>query len=203
LAEDSDETLVARYRRGDVAAFEALLDRHGMGVQRFLTRLLQDRARADDLSQECWLRFIGAVPRWSEERGRLKPWLYTVARNLAADEARRGVHRRQESRMAADRGEPSMLDPRRSARSPEDAVADGQLRSALEAAIASLPPEQREVFLLREYEGVPFADIAEITGAPVPTVKSRMRYALEALRRALSALELGAVGGATTRGPRT
>jgi RNA polymerase sigma-70 factor (ECF subfamily) len=202
LAEDSDETLVARYRRGDVAAFEALLDRHGLGVHRFLMRLLQDRARADDLAQECWLRFIGAVPRWNEERGRLKPWLYTVARNLAADDARRGAHRRQESGMGTDRGEPSMLDPPRSARSPEDAVADGQLRSALEGAIASLPPEQREVFLLREYEGVPFADIAEITGAPVPTVKSRMRYALEALRRSLSALEVGAMGSATARGLR-
>ena len=52
-------------------------------------------------------------------------------------------------------------------------------------ALDALPEDQREVFLLREYEGIPFAGIAEVTGAPVPTVKSRMRYALEALRRAL------------------
>jgi len=68
---------------------------------------------------------------------------------------------------------------------PEDAARDAELRPRLLRAIAALPAEQREVFLLREYEGIPFAEIAEVTGAPVPTVKSRMRYALEALRRAL------------------
>jgi RNA polymerase sigma-70 factor (ECF subfamily) len=71
------------------------------------------------------------------------------------------------------------------ARAPEDAAGDAEVRPRLLRAIAGLPEEQREVFLLREYEGVSFAEIAEVTGAPIPTVKSRMRYALEALRRAL------------------
>jgi RNA polymerase sigma-70 factor, ECF subfamily len=181
---DSDEALVARYRRGDVAAFEALLDRHGRGVHRFLARFLADGARAEDLAQDCWLRFVDTAPRWAEG-GRFKTWLYAVARNLATDEARRAVHRAHPSLDGPVRGRPLSETAPSPVRVPEDAAADGQLRSRLERAVGALPVEQREVFLLREYEGIPFADIAEMTGAPLPTVKSRMRYALEALRRAL------------------
>ena len=96
MPEDTDEALVLRYRRGDVAAFEALVDRHRAGVYRFLSRFLHDRARAEDLTQECWLRFIGAAPGWSA-RAPFRIWLYAIARNLATDEARRMTHRRHES----------------------------------------------------------------------------------------------------------
>jgi RNA polymerase sigma-70 factor, ECF subfamily len=184
VTQDTDEALVARYRQGDVAAFEVLLDRHRPGVFRFLARFTGDHARAEDLAQDCWMRFIDAAPRWNAD-GRFKIWLYAVARNLATDEARRATHRSHASLDAPVRGRPvSELVPD-GARAPEDAAGDAELRPRLLRAIAELPVEQREVFLLREYEGVSFAEIAEVTGSPVPTVKSRMRYALEALRRAL------------------
>jgi RNA polymerase sigma-70 factor (ECF subfamily) len=187
---DSDEALVLRYQRGDVAAFGALVDRHRPGVYRFLARLLQDRARAEDLTQDCWVRFIGAAPRW-RERAPFKVWLYAVARNLAADEARRMAHRRHDS-LDGRAGRVLSGELTAAARTPEEAALDVLLQPVLRQAIAALPAEQREVFLLREYEGIAFADIAEITGAPVPTVKSRMRYALEALRRHLTGLGIGA-----------
>jgi len=197
VPQDTDEALVVRYQRGDVAAFEALVDRHRAGVYRFLSRFLRDRARAEDLTQECWVRFIGAAPRWSA-RAPFRTWLYAVARNLAADEARRMTHRRHESidDRAASRPFAELPSP---GRTPEEAVLDLLLQPALERAIAALPAEQREVFLLREYEGVAFAEIATITATPLPTVKSRMRYALEALRRTLA--ELGVT--ATDERPRT
>ncbi len=197
MPQDTDEALVVRYQRGDVAAFEALVDRHRPGVYRFLARFVRDRARAEDLTQECWLRFIGAVPRWSA-RAPFRIWLYAVARNLAADEARRMTHRRHESIDDTGASRPFAELPA-PGRTPEEAALDLLLQPVLEQAIAALPAEQREVFLLREYEGVAFAEIAAITGAPVPTVKSRMRYALEALRRTLS--ELGVT--ATDEQPRT
>jgi RNA polymerase sigma-70 factor, ECF subfamily len=198
VAEETDEALVARYQRGDVAAFEALLDRHRRGVFRFLCRFVGDAARADDLTQDCWLRFVGAAPRW-KEGGRFKLWLYAVARNLATDAARRATHRDHEP-----------LDAPAGSRRGRDGVdvaagapeGDVLLRSALERAIAALPDEQREVFLLREYEGITFAEIAELTGAPVPTVKSRMRYALEALRKVLQEPSQG-VGQAAERSARS
>lgn len=198
MPQDTDEALVVRYQRGDVAAFEELVDRHRPGVYRFLARFVRDRARAEDLTQECWIRFIGAVPRWSA-RAPFRTWLYAVARNLAADEARRMTHRRHES-IDDDRGaRRPFAELPAPGQTPEEAALDLLLQPVLEHAIAALPVEQREVFLLREYEGVAFAEIAAITGAPVPTVKSRMRYALEALRRTLT--ELGVT--ATDERPRT
>ena len=182
--QDGDEALVARYRRGDVAAFEVLLDRHRRGVFRFLARFVGDAARAEDLAQDCWMRFIDAAPRWNPG-GCFRTWIYAVARNLATDEARRSAHRAHSPLDAAVRGRPVGEVVPSGARAPEDAAGDAELRPRLLRAIGALPDEQREVFLLREYEGIPFAEIAGITGVPLPTVKSRMRYALEALRRAL------------------
>lgn len=147
------------------------------------------------------MRVIAAAPRW-QERARFKTWLYAVARNLATDEARRAAHRQHRSLDGPIAGAPSWETVADGRRSPEEIANDALIRPALERAIAQLPPEQREVFLLREYEGVAFADIAEITGAPVPTVKSRMRYALEALRAALERLDVvaGAEGGGEVGG---
>ena len=71
----------------------------------------------------------------------------------------------------------------------------------LEAALAALPAEQREVFILREYAGARFQEIAEITGTPLPTVKSRMRYALEALRERLERMGLAPEGGPAGSAP--
>jgi len=196
VLDDTDEALVLRYQRGDLAAFELLVDRHRATVHRFLVRFLQDRARAEDLVQECWLRFIDAAPRWRRQ-ARFRTWLFAVARNLATDEARRMAHRR-----TTPLNDPAgfTAEPVAPGRSPEEAVFDLALQPVLRAAIAGLPAEQREVFLLREYEGVPFAEIAEITGAPVPTVKSRMRYALEALRAHLVDLGLAVEGAARAEG---
>jgi RNA polymerase sigma-70 factor (ECF subfamily) len=81
------------------------------------------------------------------------------------------------------------------AHDPERAAAASELRPVLEAAIAALPEAQREVFLLREMAGIPFHEIARMTGAPEPTVKSRMRYALESLRTRLTAAGIDAPAG--------
>lgn len=184
---------MARYQAGDVTAFEALLGRHRGPVFSFLVRLTGDRARAEDLLQEAWLKVVSAAPRW-EPRARFTTWLYTIARHLALDEARRAVHRRPAADPpgGAPDPEPVAPDP-----SPDRAAESALLRPKLEAALRSLPEEQREVFLLREYAGLPFQEIARVTGAPENTVKSRMRYALEGLRRTLEAMGVAAEAAAT------
>jgi len=174
-----------RYQKGDVGAFEALLRRHRAAVHAFLCRLTGDSGRAEDLTQETWMRVVASAPRW-EVRARFRTWCYSIARNLAVDEARRAVHRAADSLDASRRGAPPLAESAVAETPGPDRVAESTLlRPRLEAALAALPQEQREVFVLREYAGVPFAEIAEITGAPVPTVKSRMRYALESLRAEL------------------
>jgi RNA polymerase sigma-70 factor (ECF subfamily) len=205
--EQSDERLMQRYRGGDVGAFEELMHRHRATVHHFLLRLVGDAARAEDLAQDTWLRIVAAAPRW-ERRARFTTWALSIARNAALDEARRAAHRATESLDGARAGGFSLLEAVAGDELAPDRAAESRLlRPKLEAALAALPIEQREVFVLREYAGVPFAEIAEITGAPVPTVKSRMRYALEALRGKLARMGVlpgdgaAAAAGARSAGP--
>ena len=197
--EESDERLMRRFQAGDARAFETLVRRHRTALWNFLLRHVGDRARAEDLLQDTLLRAVKASGDWVD-RARVTTWLFTIARNLATDEVRRAVHRRAESLDGGGDDAPAPIDRVAAEDPPPDASAEGALlRPRLEAALAALPVEQREVFLLREQGGLGFREIAEVTGVPENTVKSRMRYALEGLRKALATMGLTseAMGGAS------
>jgi RNA polymerase sigma-70 factor, ECF subfamily len=194
--ETTDEQLMLAFRAGDARAFEALIRRHRGPVFNFILRLCGDRARAEDLLQETWLKVVRGAQDY-QPRARFTTWTYTIARNLCVDSARKERFRVTAPLDAAGPdvgGEGRTLGERlpSSAPSPERGAHAAELRPLLEQALAALPAEQREVFLLREYSGIPFKEIAEVVGVPEPTVKSRMRYALEGLRKRLS--ELGVDG---------
>jgi len=191
--ERTDEELIAAYRHGDAGAFELLLRRHGAPLFTFLVRMLGDKERAEDLAQETFLRIVKGAQAW-EQRARFQTWLFTIARNLCVDASRRDRFRRTESLDAqGPDDEPAMvdsvpgheIDPARGAQS-------ARLRPLLQNALLGLPPEQREVFILREQTGVAFKEIAEILVVNENTVKSRMRYAIEGLRKALIAAGIDA-----------
>ncbi len=184
-ADESDEKLMVRFQSGDAPAFETLVRRHRTPVFSFLLRLTGDRARAEDLCQETFLKAVRASADW-EPRARFQTWLYAIARNQAVDEARRRSFRRAEPLDCAPAAAVASGGP-----SPDRGAESALLRPKLEAALAALPAEQREVFLLREYAGLRFHEIASVTGVPENTVKSRMRYALEGLRERLAALGIG------------
>jgi RNA polymerase sigma-70 factor (ECF subfamily) len=186
--DESDEKLMLRFQAGDVRAFEVLVRRHRTPVFSFLLRLTGDRGRAEDLCQETFLKVVKGSGGWVE-RARFTAWVYAMARNLAVDESRRMAFRRAEpldAVLPGGRAEAATEDP-----APDRAADAALLRPKLEAALAALPEEQREVFLLREHAGLRFAEIAEVTRAPENTVKSRMRYALEGLRHTLAAAGVG------------
>lgn len=176
-----------RFQRGDARAFPELVRRHRAAVFAFVLRWTQDRARAEDILQETWLKVVRASSNWSP-RARFTTWLYTIARNACVDGARRERAARAAEPLEAERMSAEGADPER-------AAAASELRPVLESAIAALPEAQREVFLLREMAGIPFQEIARMTGAPEPTVKSRMRYALEALRTRLTEAGIDAPAG--------
>ena len=196
--ERSDEQLMEAFRSGDARAFEALVRRHRGPVFNFVFRYTGHRARAEDLLQETWLKVIRSAEGW-EPKARFTTWVFTIARNLCVDSARKESYRQTDSLDAPARGDVEGEGPALGELMPADGVGDpergahnARLRPLLERALQSLPDEQREVFILREYSGVPFKEIAEVTGTSENTVKSRMRYALEGLRKRLTELGLDA-----------
>ena len=208
----SDEQLLAAYRRGDVRAFEKLLARYEKPIWSFLRRFVRDAEAAEDLLQEVFLRVVrdaqASGPAWKGD-AKFSTWLYTIARNLCIDRARRSAVRGSSSSPSPSmdgptdgEAETATLHERIAAPGPAtDAVVAGRQAAArIDRAVAALPDDQREVFLMREVMEMPFAEIASAVGVSEPTVKSRMRYALEKLRAALADLGEVRAGAAESTG---
>jgi RNA polymerase sigma-70 factor, ECF subfamily len=186
LTNETDEALMARYQRGDVRAFEVLLARHRKPVYNFILRFVSNREQAEDLLQETFLRVIKGADSYQRE-AKFTTWLYTIARNQCVDLSRRMKLRRMSSLDApghsGDEEGATLMDAVADGGAATDRAAAGsELQTRLKSAIEQLSEEQREVFLMREFLQMQFKEIAEITGVPENTVKSRMRYALEKLR---------------------
>ena len=181
------------YQAGDVAAFEELVVRYERPLWGYLRRFVRDGAVAEDLLQEIFLRVVRAAEDWRQD-ARFAPWVYTVARNLCTDHARRVATRRARSLDAPaqplrdDDSSPKRLLDRLDSKTPgsEREALSRELREHLDRAIDELPRDQREVFILREMMDLPFAEIAATVGAPEGTVKSRMSLALQKLREAMA-----------------
>jgi len=158
----------------------ALYDEHASALLGYALRLASgDRQRAEDLVQETFLRAWRHPEALAAERGSVRPWLFTVARNLAVD-----AHR-------ARRARPREVGDDVLAVVPAADELDRALESwQMAAAVATLSPEHRAVLVETYYRGRSVADAAAVLGVPPGTVKSRTYYALRALRLALQ--ELGA-----------
>jgi RNA polymerase sigma-70 factor (ECF subfamily) len=183
LSEETDEALLAAYRGGNVAAFETLLGRYRRPLFNVVLRTVRDRGRAEEVYQDVWTK---VVERSDDFRGDAKfsTWLYTIARNLSIDHLRKQRHRDHASLDLPVAGGSSTLVQRvaGSGPTPDELAGGALLRSRLVEAVEALPDEQREVFVLRQVQGLAFSEIADVVGASTNTVKSRMRYALERLR---------------------
>lgn len=184
----TDEELMHACVAGDLAAFESLVRRYERRILSYAYRLLSDYDAARDVYQQTFLNIFEKREQY-RETARFSTYAYCVAHNLCQNELRRRRRRRTTSLehpgaaaddeadlrgwLADDTGEP--VAPL--AREEEDAL--------LRQAVADLDPAYREVVTLRVFEELPFKEIAEITGTNESTVKSRMRYALGYLERAL------------------
>ncbi len=178
---------MADFIQGSLPAFEALYARYKSPVFAFLYRLTGNRDLAEELQQETFLRVVRSKTSY-RFGAKFVAWLYSIARNQVVDAKRREKYRKHASldQPARDDG-PSLMDRiADDGPSPDRESIAKRLQLDLEKALAALPEDQREVFLLREYSGLKFQEIAEITGAKEGTVKSRMRYALEAMQASLA-----------------
>lgn len=180
----TDEELMAAYAAGDANAFDRLFGRHRRPLFTFLLHRTESRALAEDLFQEVFLRLIRGRERY-RPAGSFRAWLFTMAHNALTDDRRRAALRAAETVDEAPEPERTASRAERSS-DPVARTHAAHLGRRLAAALRHLPADQRDVFLLRERAGLDFASIARATGAALPTVKSRMRYALAALRRRLA-----------------
>jgi RNA polymerase sigma-70 factor, ECF subfamily len=163
MTEPDDDTLLAAYAAGDLAAAAPLVARHASRVLAVAQRMLGDAAEAEDVAQEAMLRLWKIAPRWQPRRARVSTWLYRVTANLCIDRLR-GSAPIAPLDAAGEPAAPGQDAPRR--------MQDDQRRLALEEALARLPERQRLAVILRHVEELPNPEIAAIMGISTEAVES-------------------------------
>ena len=178
-----DEELVQAFQAGDASVFDELLRRWDRKIQGAIYRLMGSEEEARDLCQETFLKAYRALPGFKRE-ARFSSWLYQIAVNACRDRMRR----KKKTRGLVSLDE--MCETGAPLPAPEgptalDLVEAGDLARAVAAAVASLPAEQREVIVLKEYQDLTFLEIADVLKLPISTVKTRLYRGLVQLRERL------------------
>jgi RNA polymerase sigma-70 factor (ECF subfamily) len=170
-AETEAERIARGLRKRDLALLNELVERYQYRLGRYLIYLTARRESVDDWVQETWLRVLDRGAQY-DGRSRFETWLFSIARNLAVDDLRR------KQGLSLDAAGDGPLDPS----SPFLAAARSEDAVRLGAALDSLEPIYREALLLRFQEDLSLQEISQITGAPVPTVSTRIHRGLARLR---------------------
>jgi RNA polymerase sigma-70 factor (ECF subfamily) len=176
----ADEDLMALVRDGHARAFEVVFDRHAGPAFSLAYRMCGRRVLAEEVVQEAFLSLWRSGARYDRTRGSVRSWVLGVVHNRAIDALRR--HTARDSRDVADEGiterlpAPELTEVEAARREESDAV---------RGALGALPPEQRQVIELAYFGGFTHSQIAEMLGAPVGTVKGRMRLGLSKMRLTL------------------
>lgn len=182
--------------KGDLSAFQILVDFYNKPLFNYLLRLLRRMEDAEDALQEVWFKVIRQAHTYNDQ-GRFSSWIYRVAHNHCMDLFRRKSrfpieeenHDPEHAESWLDRLETE--DP-----SPRDLLMEQERFDMLEAAVGQLPEAIREVYILRAMNDVPFKEIAEIQNAPLGTVLSRMHQAVQRLKQAVAEEEKASLGTA-------
>ncbi|MBR9869805.1 MAG: RNA polymerase sigma factor RpoE [Gammaproteobacteria bacterium] len=183
----TDLQLVRKVRHGDRAAFDLLVVKYQSRVASIISRYVYDSHEVMDLAQETFIKAFRAIDRFRGDSA-FYTWLYRIAVNTAKNHLEARGRRPQGS---ADSSEAENYDDGRRLRdvaSPEKLLQKDQLQKALAEAIAALPEELRSAFLLREYDGLSYEDIARILECPIGTVRSRIFRARDAVDRHIGPL---------------
>jgi RNA polymerase sigma-70 factor (ECF subfamily) len=169
----NERELVERCRRGDERAFQELVDRYKSLVYALIARTVQDRSRAEDLSQEVFLRIHRGLPYFRGE-ARLSTWIYRIVANVCAQPPA-AIAASIDQQQAAERATATV----------DRQFGDFELRDRLEKAIARLPPHYRLLIAAHYLDGVQYEDLAEALTLPLGTVKTHLFRAKQQLRRLL------------------
>ena len=166
--------MLARLKAGDIAALEEVFDTYGDRVFSVCFGILANRADAEDASQEVFLRAFHQAAKFSG-RSRYSTWLLRLAANLTLNRAKASTRRRRIS-------EPLVEDAVSAAPNPDSEALARERQDAVARLLQQVPLKQRQVLVLREMEGLSYAELAHVLGVPVGTVTSRLVRGRETLR---------------------
>ena len=183
----TDLQLVKKVRNGDRAAFDLLVIKYQSRVASIISRYVYDSQEVMDLAQETFVKAYRAIDRFRGDSA-FYTWLYRIAVNTAKNYLEARGRRPQGSADSADAENFDDGARLRDNASPERVLQREQLQQELRRAIAGLPEELRSAFLLREYDGLSYEDIARILECPIGTVRSRIFRARDAVDRQLGPL---------------
>ncbi|MFL5838421.1 MAG: RNA polymerase sigma factor [Solirubrobacteraceae bacterium] len=177
----ADEELMALVAKGQARAFETIYERHGGAAFSLAYRMCGSRPLAEDVAQEAFLSIWRSGGRYDRARGNVRTWVLGIVHNRAIDTLRRTVV--HERRRASDEGIEERFEARERT---EVEAARREEASTIRGMIQTLPDEQSRVIELAYFGGFTHSEIAEMLGAPIGTVKGRMRLGLEKLRGQLA-----------------
>jgi RNA polymerase sigma-70 factor (ECF subfamily) len=169
-----DRSLLERIRGGDTSAAGQLFEKYAASLLRFADRLLSDRATAEEVTQEVFVKVISRAHQY-DGRAEVSSWLFAIAANACRD-------RRRRDRRATVVPLESVAEPRARGEGIESVLASKERRRAVREALASLSEEQREALVLARYHGMPYSEIAKTLGISVGAVKTRIFRAIETLK---------------------
>lgn len=178
-----DVALIRRMCDADETALGALYDRWMRSLYSLVVHLLKDPNEAEDVVEETFWQAWRKASSYEPSRGAVSTWLLTIGRRRALDRLRAKARRREDS---LTRDGWVLADMPSNAPDPSEAAEGAERRAYVLAALDELPEEQREVLELGYFQGLTQAEIAETTGQPLGTVKTRMRLAMQKLREPLS-----------------
>lgn len=185
----TDGQVVQRHLDGEAAAFGALVDRYQTRLLNFVHRTTGDRERAADLVQEVFIRVFRHLHRFDQGK-KFSTWIYTIAANLAKNELRNRSRSPlvpyPSSRVNGEASRPIEFEDRSTR--PDDLYHKRYLRDAVQRSVRELAHHHRTVFVLRELEGKSYAEISDITGCNLGTVKSRLNRARAIFARVIKPL---------------
>ncbi|GEM_PF-281255 len=186
--EPTDEELMVRYVAGDHRAFQKLMERHQRMVYGYIFKQYYNEDKASEIFQESFYKVIRGASSFDPTQ-RFLPWMFTIVKNTILDDykKRKLKLRSLHEPFKASESDRSLLDIIPDTRSDEGEQKTRlrELQLKLSSALEKMNPDQRDVFLMRHEDGMQFEEIAVAVGCPVNTAKTRMRYALETLRRDL------------------
>jgi RNA polymerase sigma-70 factor (ECF subfamily) len=192
----ADDDLMVRCGRGDVAAFGALLQRHGGAAYRYCWRIFRNHHTAEDLAQECFVKLFRSAPNY-QPAGRFTTFFYRVLTNLCFDALRRKKRRGKVETLHLDpvECEGTELEPLDRPRELLAGLLAAEAREEVHRALASLPVQVRQCLELREFEGLSYKQIAEVLDLSAPEVKVLLHRGRKMLAHALEHTPVGRAFG--------